>query len=236
MTGKSKVLIVMPAHNEEGSIGGTIDEIKSALPSFDILIVDDYSTDATCKIAEEKGARVMKLPYNMGVAGAREAGYRFALAENYDIVLQMDADGQHDPKYAAVILKPVEESAADICIGSRFKSGGTYDVPLLRRAGISLLAVLIRILTGTDITDPTSGFRAVNRKVIGFYNERYPYEYPEPEEIVTLSRAGCRIEEAQVRMRQRKAGRSFLTPLVSVYYMIEVFIAVAISALRKQKV
>lgn len=233
MSVAQKLAVILPAHDEEAAVGRTMEEIRSALPDADIIVIDDASTDATARIAEAAGARVIRLLCNLGIAGARETGYRYARLMGYDLVVQMDADGQHDPAYAAAVLEPVRDGALDMCIGSRFLRPDEFREPALRRAGIAVIRWMIRSLTGQRISDPTSGFRAVNGRVIGLYQEGYPYEYPEPEEIVYLRGAGCRIGEVPVRMRERRGGKSFVTPLVSVYYMCEVALALVSARLRK---
>jgi glycosyltransferase involved in cell wall biosynthesis len=229
----AKVLVAIPAHNEEASIGAIIDEARKALPEFDILVIDDASADATRRIAREHAALVIGLPFNLGIAGARQAGHRFAYEMGYDYLLQLDADGQHDPSYAMDLLKPVMSGSADLAIGSRFIKETGYKVPCLRRLGIAFLAWLISLLTKKKITDPTSGFHAINRKVISLYRKHYPYEYPEPEEIVLLRRFGYNVVEIGVSMRERERGKSFVTPLISVYYMFEAVVAIIMAYIRK---
>ena len=182
---------------------------------------------------EEHAAFVIGLPFNLGIAGARQAGHRFAYEMGYDFLLQLDADGQHDPSYAMNVLGPVMAGNADLVIGSRFIKESGYKVPFLRHLGIALLAGFVSLLVKNKITDPTSGFHAINRKVIGLYREYYPYEYPEPEEIVLLHRLGCNIAEVPVSMRERERGKSFVTPLISVYYMFEAVLAIMMVFIRK---
>ena len=233
MDKQTKILVAIPAHNEEQNIGAIIDETRKALAAFDILVIDDASKDATRRKAFEHAAFVISLPFNLGIAGARQAGHRFAYEMGYDFLLQLDADGQHDPAYAMDVLGPVMAGSSDLVIGSRFIREGGYKVPFLRRLGIALLAGFISLLIKKKITDPTSGFHAINRKVLGLYMEHYPHEYPEPEEIVLLHRLGYNIAEVPVSMRERERGKSFVTPLVSVYYMFEALLAIIMTFIRK---
>ena len=233
MERRAKVLAAIPAHNEERNIGIIIDETRKALPELDVLVIDDASTDATRRIAEEHAAFVIGLPFNLGIAGARQAGHRFAYEMGYDFLLQLDADGQHDPAYAMKVLGPVMAGSSDLVIGSRFIKKSGYKVPFLRHLGIALLAGFVSLLVKNKITDPTSGFHAINRKVIGLYREDYPYEYPEPEEIVLLHRLGYNIAEVPVSMRERERGKSFVTPIISAYYMFEAVLAIMMVFIRK---
>lgn len=233
MKTNDRTLVLIPAHNEEASLPDIIDEIRSVMHSPDILVVDDASGDNTRGVAEERGVMVLSLPFNLGIAGARQAGYKFAHEAGYDFLIQFDADGQHDPSYAVKLLDNVKSGTSDLAIGSRFIGDSGYKVPVSRRIGIGFLARIISFLTRKNITDPTSGFHAINKKVLALYAEHYPYEYPEPEEIILLHRMGYKVSDVRVAMRQRRQGKSFLTPLVSVYYMFEVTLAVIMAFIRR---
>lgn len=230
------VLVVIPAYNEELNIGSTIDEIKKEAPSFDILVVDDCSFDKTKEIAAGKGVLVLSLSCRLGIAGARQVGYWYAHDKDYDFCLQMDADGQHDPSCVEKLLSTVREGKADFSIGSRFLNKHNCHTRFLRRMGIRIISQAIYFLARKRITDPTSGFRAANRRVINLFNDFYPFEYPEPQEIIILFRFGMVISEVPVPARERRQGRSFVTPIVSVYYMVEVILSLIVSFLEKYRV
>lgn len=197
----SKVLAVIPAYNEGQSIGHIISSVRKKAPGLGICVVDDGSTDDTYQEALQAGACVLKHPYNMGYASACQTGFRYAMEEQADIVLQMDADGQHEPSSIPNVLAPVEAGDCDICIGSRFLAGGTYRTTFPKRLGMRLFAWIASIVTGKKITDPTSGFLAFNDKVLTLYcSDVYPDDYPDANLIVVLHLAGMRVMEAPVRM------------------------------------
>ncbi len=232
----SNQIVVIPAHNEEGAIADTIRQVRRAAPDFDIVVVDDASGDNTAQLAAAQGVLVLRPVFNLGIAGARRMGYAFAYDNGYQICVQLDADGQHDAAYIGRLCAPLLTGAADMVIGSRFTGDGpaSYHIPRLRRCGMLLIVFTLQMLTGRRVTDPTSGFRAVNRRVLEMCAAEYPFEYPEPEEIVLLARNGLRISEVPVVMRERRTGHSFATPLVSVYYMLEVLLALVMARWRKK--
>lgn len=232
---EQRILAVIPAFNEEASVGRVVAELRAYFPAIDVLVVDDGSSDATAQAAESAGASLLRLAYNQGIAGARRAGYEYGLRYGYDILLQLDADGQHDPAQVSRVLAPVIGGNTDMSIGSRFAAGPDRDgTTFPRRLGIKVLTAIISALTGKRILDPTSGFRAANRRVIELFARQYPYEFPEPEEIVILIREGLRVSETPVAMRRRSAGRSFATPAAAAYYMMEVTLA-TISAFCRRR-
>ncbi|MCD1257987.1 glycosyltransferase family 2 protein [Paenibacillus athensensis] len=228
-----KLLVIIPAYNEAGCIASVIADVRAALPAADIVVVNDGSTDATAAVA--RAARpdaVIDLPVNLGIGGAMQAGYLYAARNGYELAVQIDADGQHDPRELEPVLQPLRENRADCCIGSRFLQHTSYRSPWNRRLGIWFFTWMIRWMTGKRFTDPTSGFRAVNRPIIELFARTYPEDYPEVEAIMLLERCGFRLCEASVVMRGRQAGRSSITPLKSLYYMLKVTLAVCITRFR----
>jgi len=226
-------LVVIPAHNEEQNIRTVIHSVKRLHPDIKIVVVNDGSTDGTSMAARQTGeALVIDLPFNLGIGGAVQTGYLFAWRSGYDTVIQVDADGQHDPAELYKLIACMEKGEADCCIGSRFARNTDYRQTLFRMLGIRILASIIRWTSGRRFTDPTSGFRAVNRSVIRVFADDYPDDYPEAEAIVILERMGFRVRETAVRMNYRMSGRSSITPFRSVYYMIKVPLAVLMTRIR----
>ncbi|MCR8643146.1 glycosyltransferase family 2 protein [Paenibacillus sp. N1-5-1-14] len=229
-------LIIIPAYNEEGSIHSVIHAIKRTHPEVDIVVINDGSRDRTVQIAEATGlAHVITMPVNVGIGGAMQTGYLYALRHGYDIAVQMDADGQHDPEYLAPLLRGIESGEADCMIGSRFVEKTEYRSSLSRRIGILFFSWLISISTKKRFTDPTSGFRAANRQVIEVFSNYYPDDYPEVEAIVLLERLGFNVKEASVLMHSRETGMSSITPIKSVYYMLKVSLSVLMTLLRTRR-
>jgi len=229
----NRVLVIMPAYNEAESIGAVISAVKKELPDADIFVVNDGSKDATSSIAKRLGAIVADLPYNMGIGAAMQTGYRYAFANDYDIAIQVDADGQHPPDQINNLVAPVMEQKADMVIGSRFLGEGEYYPSFARHLGMKIFAFVVSVMTGRKITDTTSGFRAANKGVIRFFANNYPEDYPEVEAIVLLRKAGFNIIETPVRMEARAGGVSSITPLRSLYYMVKVLLAVFVDMLKK---
>jgi len=228
-----KLLVIIPAYNEAASIAAVIADVRAALPEADIAVVNDGSADATAAVARAAGPdAVIDLPVNLGIGGAVQTGYLYAARGGYELAVQIDADGQHDPRELAHILQPLCEGRADCCIGSRFLQRTGYRAPWNRRLGIWFFTWMIRWMTGKRFTDPTSGFRAVNRPIIELFARDYPEDYPEVEAIMLLERRGLRVCEASVVMRGRQAGRSSITPLKSLYYMLKVTLALCITRFR----
>ncbi len=230
-----RTLIIIPAFNEEQALPLFIAELKSTAISADILVINDGSTDQTAKAAEAAGAWVLNLPLNLGIGGAMQTGFRAAWELGYDAAVQMDGDGQHPVRDLAKILVPVHEGHFDMVIGSRFlnpKEG--FKSTFTRRLGIQFFSGLLRLLTGLPITDPTSGYRAVNRKLLACFAEYYPADFPEPEAIMIAKRSGARIGEVSVTMRERLGGVSSIRYWKTVYYMFKVTLAILIDLLKKK--
>jgi glycosyltransferase involved in cell wall biosynthesis len=226
-------IAIVPALNEEGSVGRVIDEIRAFDAGFEIVVVDDGSVDRTAKVAAVQGAHVLRLPFNLGIGGAMQTGFRYAWEQGYDLAVQIDGDGQHDPSQLPKILAPLLADEADMVVGSRFAGGGNYRASFLRRLGIKVFARTISAIVGQRVTDTTSGFRAVNRRGIALFARDYPHDYPEVEATVMAFRHRLRLHEVPVSMRQRAAGRSSINAPRSIYYMVKVLLAIFVGLFRR---
>jgi len=230
-----KIFVLIPAYNEEGAVGKVVEGVKNHLPEVDILVVNDGSADLTSEKARARGALVLDLPFNLGIGGAMQAGYKYADAKGYDIAIQVDGDGQHDPKEIPKLLRALEERQWDIAIGSRFTANSAeYKSSMMRRVGISLFSKVISMIVGQQLTDPTSGFRAANRRAIRLFACDYPQDYPEPEALVLLSRSGLKMGEVAVSMNQRYFGESSITKIKAIYYMVKVLVAIFVDCFKKR--
>jgi glycosyltransferase involved in cell wall biosynthesis len=228
---------IVPAFNEEKAVARVIDELRVFDPGLDVVVVDDGSVDRTAAVAAAKGARVLRLPFNLGIGGAVQTGFRFAYENDYDLAVRVDGDGQHDPSQLTAVLEPVLRDEADIAVGSRFASGATgYRSSRTRRVGIRLLAWVVSRIVGQPVTDTTSGFQAVNKVGITLFAHDYPHDYPEVEATVMVFRHRLRLREVPVTMRARDGGRSSITALRSVYYMVKVLLAIFVGLFRRNVV
>lgn len=227
-----KKIVIIPAYNEEGNIVKTIEDIKKNAPEFDYVIINDCSTDRTKEICEEHHYNVVNLPCNLGIGGGVQTGYLYAFRNGYDIAVQFDGDGQHNAVYLEDMAKQLEEEKLDMLIGSRFITNEGFQSSGMRRLGIKYFTGLIKLMTGTKITDPTSGMRMVNREIMGFFAESYPRDYPEPESVVTILNQGRAVKELPVIMNERTEGVSSISPKKSIYYMIKVSMAIVIAKMR----
>lgn len=228
-----KKLIIIPAYNEQESIKKTVEDIIKNAPEFDYIVINDCSTDRTKEICETEKFNVVHLPVNLGIGGAVQTGYLYAARNGYDIAVQVDGDGQHDPKFLSKMAEFIEAEHADMVIGSRFINKEGFQSSGVRRVGIKYFTMLIKLLTGAKITDPTSGLRMVNREIIEFFAEEYPKDYPEPESVVAILRRKKKVLELPVIMRERSGGVSSISMKKSVYYMIKVSLAILIERIRK---
>jgi glycosyltransferase involved in cell wall biosynthesis len=232
MSNMPKTLVIIPAFNEEDSIAHVIGLIREHAPWVDIAVINDGSADHTGEIAEANSAIVLHLPHNVGIGAAVQTGLIFAARGGYQVAVQNDGDGQHDPHEIPLLVSDLLESGADLVIGSRYIEDRGYITPAARRFGQEILARVISLVTRQHFTDPTSGFRAFNRRTIRLCAEFYPHDYPEPESVVLLHRAGLRLREIPVTMNARSGGTSSITPLKSGLYMVKVLLAILIDLLR----
>ena len=229
-----KAIIIIPAYNEEKNIAGVINGIKNVIPDADILVVNDGGKDRTEEIARELGARVISLPYNMGYGAALQTGFKYALKKGYEYAVQIDADGQHDPKDIPKLLDVVLSGKADVVIGSRFLNGGKYKAPAVRRLGMLFFARLTSLIIGEKITDPTSGYQAINKNGLQFYaGDYYPVDFPDADVIIMLHRAGLKIKEIPVIMYPSVQGKSMHSGLKPVYYIFKMFLSIFVTLLRR---
>ncbi|HTD45463.1 MAG TPA: glycosyltransferase family 2 protein [Bryobacteraceae bacterium] len=227
-----KLLILIPAYNEEGAVGGVIQEVRQVLPDADILVVDDCSEDGTNTTARQAGAQVLALPYHLGLGGCVQAGYRLAFEMGYDYVIRVDGDGQHDPRDIPKILSALEEEKCEMVIGSRFLDSSSEHTSVARGAAILFFRAVLRPILGKPVRDPTSGFVGTNRTALALFSRTFPLEYPEIEALVVLQRRRFRFLEVPCRMRPRKAGRSTITIMKSFYYMAHVLLGVFVNVLK----
>ena len=227
-----KKIIIIPAYNEEENIERTVNAIQKSAQGFDYVIINDCSTDNTRKICEEKEFNIVNLPINLGIGGAVQTGYKYAYENGYDVAVQVDGDGQHDPEFLNTMADYLIEHQVDMVIGSRFIEKKGFQSSITRRMGIQFFSKLIKVLTGKKITDPTSGLRMIGRNVMEIFSEDYPRDYPEPESIVAVLRKNMKIEEIPVVMLERQGGVSSISPKKSIYYMIKVTLAILIERIR----
>jgi glycosyltransferase involved in cell wall biosynthesis len=234
---KSRGLVaIVPAWNEAGAIAGVVDEVMSVDSAIEVVVVDDASTDDTAGIAASRGATVLRLPFNVGIGGAVQTGFRYALAEGYERAVRLDGDGQHDASQIPKILMPIEAGEADLVIGSRFVDpGGAYRPPLARRIGIRVFARLVSTLGRQKVSDTTSGFVALDRAGIELFATEYPHDYPEVEATLVALRSGLRLVQVQVEMRERTTGTSSITFIRSLYYIVKVTLALLVASLRRYR-
>ena len=219
-----KVLVIVPAYNEQDCIVETVRRIKET--GYDYVVVKDGSKDNTLKLCRENGINVLDLPQNLGIGGAVQAGHKYAQHYGYDIDVQVDGDGQHDPSYIPQLVKMIEDGA-DLAIGSRFvEETDGFQSTWLRRVGITWLSGLLKLLTGKIVTDPTSGFRASGRRAIDLFCDNYPMDYPEPESIALALENRLSLSEIPVNMLERQGGSSSIGGFSSFYYMIKVTLAI----------
>ncbi len=223
-----RVAAIVPAFNEARNLPRLADAFQARAPGCDVCVVDDGSSDDTARVAAALGWTVLRLPVNLGIGGAVQAGYLWALEHGYDVAVQVDGDGQHDPGYLAALVAPIADGAADVVIGSRFLTDGGFRSTRLRRAGIRYLSWFLRLRCGARVVDTTSGFRAAGRRAIALFARYYPSDYPEPEAIALAKRAGLRLAEVPVRMSERAHGQSSITALRTLYYLVKVSLALVL--------
>lgn len=228
-----KKLVIIPAYNEQDSIEKTVRDIQEHATDFDYVVINDCSTDNTLEVCKKNGFHVLNLPVNLGIGGSVQTGYVYAARNGYDLAVQFDGDGQHNAKYLDAMADMLCKERLDMVIGSRYIKKEGFQSSGIRRLGIRYFTGLIKLVTGTRITDPTSGMRMAGRDVIGIYAKNYPKDYPEPESVVAILKKGKRVAELPVRMNARTEGVSSISPRKSVYYMIKVTLAILIAAIRR---
>jgi glycosyltransferase involved in cell wall biosynthesis len=231
-----KRVAIVPAFNEEQAVARVIEELRGFDPGLEVVVIDDGSTDRTTEAARACGASVVRLPFNLGIGGAVQTGFRYAWEHGFDVAVRVDGDGQHDPAELGAILEPVLAAEADIAVGSRFIGGDGYRSSRSRRIGIRLLAWIVSALTRQKISDPTSGFQAANRLGIRLFAADYPHDYPEAEATVMVFKHRLRMTEVPVAMRARESGQSSITAVRSVYYMVKVVLAIFVALFRRKAV
>ena len=227
-----RVLVAIPAYGEEKSIGGIVAALRRKLP-YDVVVVNDGSLDGTSSQAKGAGAITLDLPCNLGIGGALQTAYIFARDHGYDALVRIDADGQHEIEDIPRVLEPVLRGQADAVIGSRFLGANEYRVSIPRIFGIRFFRWLVRWNTGYRVTDPTSGFFAVNRRLIDFYSRHYPSDYPEVDAYILMHRLNARTTEVPVRMYERAEGKSSITTFRAMYYMMKVTLSFLINRIRR---
>jgi glycosyltransferase involved in cell wall biosynthesis len=236
-TRPGRYLAVVPAYNEADNVAKVVATLHHEAPAFDVVVIDDGSTDDTARSAERAGARVVRLPFNLGIGGAVQTGFTYARENDYDFMVQVDGDGQHDPGEIAALQKAMAKSPGmDMICGSRFVTDTGYVAPISRRTGIHVFAFLLSRLVGQTVTDPTSGFRLYNRRAIELFANDYPHDYPEVEAVLMLHHHRLRMQEIPVRMFQRGGGVSSIRSGKSAYYMIKVLLALFIGLARARPV
>ncbi|HSS74902.1 MAG TPA: glycosyltransferase family 2 protein [Gaiellaceae bacterium] len=228
-----RTLAIVPAYNEDGSLGQVLEEIRAADPDLQVVVINDASTDATADIAGRAGVSVVHLPFNVGIGGAMQTGYQYARDHGFEVAMQIDSDGQHDAAEAHKLLEPLARGEADMVIGTRFAGVGDYRSTPGRRIGMVMFSGVARMLVNLKITDPTSGFRAVNRHGIELFARDYPHDFPEVESNVLAARHGLRIMEVPVKMRERAAGESSVTTIRGTYFVIRIMLSLFISVFRR---
>jgi len=230
----ARVLVIIPAYNEAESIGAVLDTLRDTCPEYDLVVIDDGSTDETAHVAGRRpGVDLVRMPYNVGIGAAMQTGYLYAVRNGYDIAVQCDADGQHPAAEIPKLIERIEDGTADLVIGSRYVSDTSYTPSISRRIGKSMLSRLVNAIAGGGITDTTSGFRAANRKALRLFANHYPDDYPEAEALVILHKAGLKAVEIPVNMSPRQGGTTSITALHAAYYMVKVALAIFIDVFRR---
>lgn len=229
----ARVLVIIPAHNEEESLPATLAEVQSRAPGVHLLVVDDGSRDGTSQVARAAGVAVLRHAVNLGVGGALQTGFRYAVEHGYDIGVQLDADGQHDPSYLDRIVQPVASGACDVCIGSRYVTSTGYRAPIHRRIGMLVFSGVVKLALRQRITDTTSGFRAYSRPVMDVCQHDFPKDFPDAPLLIALARRGFRLTEVAVVMRERQAGQSFYTLGKQLYYPYKNLLASLMAFVRR---
>jgi len=231
--GDCKVLVIIPAYNESANICRTVKDLKNCAPFVDYLIVNDGSVDGTAAVCEENGLNYISLPINLGIGCAVQSGYKYSKKHGYDVAIQFDGDGQHDASYISLLVEEIQ-NGHDLVVGSRFINKEGFQSSKIRQLGINWLRLVIRLLFGIKVTDPTSGFRACNKRLIDTFAYNYPNDYPEPETVAVALLNKYRYLEVPVTMNERIGGESSIKRLKSLYYMIKVTLAIVNVRIQKR--
>ncbi|MCC7354182.1 MAG: glycosyltransferase family 2 protein [Anaerolineae bacterium] len=235
--GIARGLVVIPAYNEEANVGQVVRQVRTQLPDADIVVVDDCSRDGTARAARAASAIVLRHPVNLGDGAARQTGFKYAQQGNYDWVVQLDGDGQHRPESIPHLLAPILDGSADLVIGSRFLGAEGYQVQASRRLGQFLFGAIASLVTRQQITDPTSGFRALSRKVVNYFcTDVYPQQYPDADVLITAYYAGFRLKEVPAQMRQSTTGQTIHRGLRPLYYIYKMGLSIFVTLLRGRQV
>src|SRR5690242_16751798 len=230
--GKDSLLVIVPCFNEEAAVGTVIQDVHRVLPNIPVLVIDDCSQDSTPVVARRSGAHVLSLPTHLGLGGCVQAGYKLAFELGYDYVIRVDGDGQHDANDIPNIFRTLKETGCQMVIGSRYLNGKPQFTSATRGLGIRLFRLILRPILGRWVLDPTSGFVGVNREALGVFGRSFPLEYPEIETLVVLKRKAFQFVEVPANVRPRRAGRSTITAMKSVYYIVHVLLGVFVNILK----
>ncbi len=228
-----RIVVIIPAYNEERTVGEVVRGVIALGQGFDVVVINDSSRDKTAQSAEAAGATVIELPYNLGIGGAVQTGYKYAVMKGYDGCVQVDGDGQHPPGEIVKLVEPLFAGGYDIVIGSRLIGQTNYRVPFMRALGIRIISFFLKVVCGMTVKDTTSGFRALNRRAMAFFATDYPQDYPEPESLLFAYRKKFKVTEVSVEMKDREHGISSITPLRAAYYMTKVLLAMTIDLFRE---
>jgi glycosyltransferase involved in cell wall biosynthesis len=228
-----RIAVIVPAYNEEHTIEDVVRNVKALGQGYDAVVINDNSTDKTSERATRAGAIVVELPYNLGIGGAVQTGYKYAFSRNYDGCVQVDGDGQHPASEIPRLVEPLFKEDFDLVIGSRFVEDTKYEISVMRDLGIKIISSFLRITTGLAVKDPTSGFRAINRRALALFSSQYPQDYPEPESLVFSYKKKFRVKEVPIEMKNRMFGISSITPALAGYYMVKVLLAMFIDLFKK---
>jgi glycosyltransferase involved in cell wall biosynthesis len=229
---KRRIAVIIPAYNEEKTIATVIRGVKDLGDEYHVIVVNDSSRDNTTAEAEQEGATVLELPCNLGIGGAVQTGFKYALAKGFDACVQVDGDGQHPPYQIPTLIEPLFKDGFDMVVGSRFL-GSAYKIPFMRGFGIKFISLFLKGVSGLTIRDTTSGFRACNRQVMELFSRFYPQDYPEPESLLLVRLTGLKVGEISVEMNYREFGISSITPFKAVYYMTKVMLAMFIDLFKE---
>ncbi|WP_294451707.1 glycosyltransferase family 2 protein [uncultured Gemmiger sp.] len=231
MNTSARILVLIPCYNEQDNIVRVVEHLRETCPWADYLVINDCSTDNSAELLRSHGYNYLDLPVNLGIGGGVQCGYQYSRLHGYDVTVQMDGDGQHDPAYLATVVEPVLSGKLDMCIGSRFITHEGFQTSFMRRVGIRFLSAMIHLLCGRKVADVTSGFRATSAEMTSFFADHYAPDYPEPEAILAASLQGFRVGEAPVVMHERLGGVSSISAVKSVYYMLKVSLSLIIDRL-----